>query len=40
MSFVLLMEEPDAYEAWAADMNDDGQVNVLDIVNIINLILG
>ena len=31
---------PDAYEACASDVNGDGVLNVLDIVSIVNIIMG
>jgi hypothetical protein len=31
---------PTDYELWAADMNQDGNIDILDIVLIVNTILG
>jgi hypothetical protein len=30
---------PTDYELWAADFSDDGEVNILDVVGIVNTIL-
>ena len=32
--------DPTAYEACAGDVNEDGSMNVLDIVTIVNMIMG
>jgi hypothetical protein len=34
------VEEPDTGQFTAADMNDDGMLNIQDIILIINVILG
>jgi len=31
---------PDAYQSCAGDVNEDGSLNVLDIVTIVNIIMG
>ena len=40
MNFVLGVNTPSADEQCAADTNSDGIINVLDIVSIVNLVLG
>jgi hypothetical protein len=37
---VKFLPEPTAYELWASDNDENGLINVLDIVQIVNLILG
>ena len=40
INFILDVEEPDTGQFAAADMNDDGVLNIQDIILIINVILG
>ena len=39
INYVLLMEEPDSNEFLASDINQDGVLNVLDVVLTVNIIL-
>ena len=39
VSFIL-GESTDEYEYSAADINNDGEVNILDVVQLVNIILG
>ena len=34
-----VVEEPNDYQFWAADINGDGDLNVLDVVLLVDLIL-
>ena len=38
-SYILENNEPDQDWLYLADMNDDGQINVQDVILIVNLIL-
>jgi hypothetical protein len=40
VNFILEVDTPDSDEFTAGDINADGILNVLDIVNLVNLILG
>ena len=40
VSFAISSQQPSQYQMWAGDVNSDGMVNVLDIVTIVNMILG
>jgi len=31
---------PNPYQTWAGDINGDGILNVIDVVNLVNQILG
>jgi len=35
-----LAPEPEICQNWAADFNQNGDINVLDIIQIINIIVG
>jgi len=37
---IILGDPASDYELWAGDINMDGDLNVLDIVQIINIIIG
>ena len=39
VNFVLGIIEPTEAQLFAADINEDGMLNVLDIVQIVNIIL-
>ena len=39
VNFVLYIESPNDSEFWASDINDDGMINILDVVQLVNLIL-
>ena len=39
INFILNVEEPEAGQFAAADMNDDGVLNIQDIILIVNVIL-
>jgi len=39
VNFALLVEYPNDLEFWASDLNGDGFINVLDVVNLVNFIL-
>ena len=39
INFILLIDEPSAYQTWAGDINGDIAINVIDIVQLVNLIL-
>ncbi|MBL7052909.1 MAG: hypothetical protein ISS00_04075, partial [Candidatus Marinimicrobia bacterium] len=30
---------PSEYQQWVGDMNDDGEINILDVVQIVNIAL-
>ena len=40
VNIVLGIIEPDGYQAQVADYNEDGQINILDVVQLVNLIIG
>ena len=40
VNFALYTEDPTNSQFWASDLNNDGAINVLDIVMMVNLILG
>ena len=40
VNFVLGTDNPTGIEMSAADINQDGILNILDVVSIVNLILG
>ena len=40
ITFILVQDEPTAYEEWASDLNNDGFINVVDIVTMVDIILG
>ena len=40
INFILDVEEPDSGEQYAADMNGDGILNVMDVVLLVSLIIG
>jgi len=40
LNFILSVDNPSNEEMAAADLNEDGILNVLDIVLLVNLILG
>ena len=40
VNFILDADAPNALEFEASDLNDDGILNILDIVTLTNLILG
>ena len=37
---LLFIDEPSDYEFWASDVNGDSTLNVLDVVLMIDIILG
>jgi hypothetical protein len=39
VNFALQIDEPTQYEFWAADLNQDGDINVLDVISVVNIIL-
>ena len=39
VNLVLSFEEPSECEFYSADVNEDGTLNILDVIGIINLIL-
>ena len=40
VNFILDLNSPTNYQFWASDINEDGQLNILDVVLIANQILG
>ena len=39
INFILLFDEPNNVQFWSSDINDDGELNVIDVVLLVNLIL-
>ena len=39
VNFAIYIEEPTDSQFWAADINEDGMINILDIVQVVNMIL-
>tara|TARA_B100000315_G_C14594933_1_gene598326 strand:+ start:8073 stop:11435 length:3363 start_codon:yes stop_codon:yes gene_type:complete len=39
IEFILEIEVPDEYEFGAADVNDDGELNILDVVRMVDIII-
>ena len=40
VNYALYIETPNDLQFWAADLNQDGSINVLDVVLLVDLILG
>jgi hypothetical protein len=40
VNVILLLEDATEYIVWAADLNFDGSINVMDVVLLVNQILG
>ena len=40
LNFILNNTEPTSTEFYVSDINEDGQINVVDIISIVNVILG
>ena len=40
INFILLIDEPSAYQTWAGDINGDIAINIIDIVMLVDIILG
>ena len=40
ISYILFTAEPTDYQFWAADINNDSVLNILDVVMLVDLILG
>ena len=40
ISIIMELLEPTTYEELASDMNQDGDINVQDVILLVNLILG
>ena len=39
VNFALYAEYPNDSEFWASDINEDGMINILDVVLLVNIIL-
>ena len=40
VDFILVGDDPSVYVAFFCDMNSDGQIDILDLLIIVNLVLG